>query len=79
MHMVTRGEAQKSVLAALEELQKSVVTAGDSVSYLSAEVALLQGKMCTLEKSTHLIYNPFRESLLDYATEGQTQQIKGKK
>jgi len=42
MNMVTRGEAQKSVLAALEELQQSVVTAGDSVSYLIAEVALLQ-------------------------------------
>ena len=57
----SRAEAQQAVLAALREVQESVVAAGDSVQYLGAEVALLEGKMRSLESSAALFYPPFRE------------------
>ena len=57
----SRAEAQQAVLAALKEVQESVVAANDSVQYLGAEVALLEGKMRSLQSSAALFYPPFRE------------------
>ena len=42
----TRKQAQCEVLAALEELKASVVTAGDSVKYLGEETTLLEVRDC---------------------------------